>query len=105
MSTGHLMFPVRVDLPHLVTQLTQEGSIWGNGQTFVMVSNGSLWAWALTGSPSWATGERNPSGSDAVPPARGRHLPESGRRAGHVVRRFGDREGMRMGCQCRRTGR
>jgi alpha-tubulin suppressor-like RCC1 family protein len=28
-----------------VTQVAQGGSIWNNGQTLVMLSNGSLWAW------------------------------------------------------------
>ena len=37
--------PVRVHLPHPVTQVAQGGSIWNNGQTLVMLSNRSLWAW------------------------------------------------------------
>jgi alpha-tubulin suppressor-like RCC1 family protein len=37
--------PVRVPLPMAVTQAAQGGSIWFNGQTLVMLSNGSLWAW------------------------------------------------------------
>ena len=37
--------PVRVDLPDPVTQVAEGGSIWVNGQTLVMLSNGSLWAW------------------------------------------------------------
>ena len=37
--------PVRVVLPHRVTQVAEGGSIWGNGQTLVMLSNGRLWAW------------------------------------------------------------
>jgi alpha-tubulin suppressor-like RCC1 family protein len=37
--------PVRVHLRHPVTQVAQGGSIWNNGQTLVMLSNGSLWAW------------------------------------------------------------
>jgi alpha-tubulin suppressor-like RCC1 family protein len=37
--------PVRVRLPHPVAQVAQGGSIWSNGQTLVMLSNGSLWAW------------------------------------------------------------
>jgi alpha-tubulin suppressor-like RCC1 family protein len=37
--------PVRVKLPHPVTQVAQGGSIWNNGQTLVMLSDGSLWAW------------------------------------------------------------
>jgi alpha-tubulin suppressor-like RCC1 family protein len=37
--------PVRVHLPFPVRQVAQGGSIWSNGQTLVMLSNGSLWAW------------------------------------------------------------
>jgi alpha-tubulin suppressor-like RCC1 family protein len=37
--------PVHVRLPHPVTQVAQGGSIWNNGQTLVMLSNGSLWSW------------------------------------------------------------
>jgi alpha-tubulin suppressor-like RCC1 family protein len=37
--------PVRVHLRHPVMQVAQGGSIWDNGQTLVMLSNGSLWAW------------------------------------------------------------
>ncbi len=49
LGDGHLGrssdVPVRVDLPDQVTQVVQGGSIWDNGQTLVMLSNGSLWAW------------------------------------------------------------
>jgi alpha-tubulin suppressor-like RCC1 family protein len=37
--------PVRVHLPDPVTQVAQGGSIWYNGQTVAMLSDGSLWAW------------------------------------------------------------
>jgi len=37
--------PVRVNLPHRVTQVAEGGSTWGNGQTLVMLVNGVLWAW------------------------------------------------------------
>jgi alpha-tubulin suppressor-like RCC1 family protein len=37
--------PVPVNLPGPVTQLAQGGSIWGNGQTLVMLSDGELWSW------------------------------------------------------------
>ena len=37
--------PVRVKLPGPVIQAAQGGSIWENGQTLVMLSDGSLWAW------------------------------------------------------------
>ncbi len=49
LGDGHLHrssdVPVRVHLPHPVTQVAQGGSIWNNGQTLVMLSNGSLWSW------------------------------------------------------------
>lgn len=37
--------PVRVALPHPVAQVALGGSIWNNGQTIAMLSNGSLWGW------------------------------------------------------------
>jgi alpha-tubulin suppressor-like RCC1 family protein len=37
--------PVRVDLPGQVAQLAQGGSIWGNGQTLVILSDGEMWSW------------------------------------------------------------
>jgi hypothetical protein len=36
--------PVHVRLPRPVTQVAQGGSIWNNGQTLVMLSDGSLWS-------------------------------------------------------------
>jgi alpha-tubulin suppressor-like RCC1 family protein len=42
--------PVRVDLPGPVTQIAEGGSIWGNGQTLAMLSNGELWSWGADGS-------------------------------------------------------
>ncbi len=37
--------PVPVRLPGPVTQVAQGGSLWNNGQTVAMLSDGSLWAW------------------------------------------------------------
>jgi hypothetical protein len=37
--------PVKVKLPGRVVQVAQGGSIWHNGQTLVMLSDGSLWSW------------------------------------------------------------
>ena len=37
--------PVQVHLPDPVSQVAQGGSIWGNGQTLVQLSDGSVWAW------------------------------------------------------------
>lgn len=49
LGDGHLRrssdVPVQVHLPHPVTQVAQGGSIWNNGQTLVMLSDRSLWAW------------------------------------------------------------
>jgi alpha-tubulin suppressor-like RCC1 family protein len=49
LGTGRLhrpsSVPVRVHLPAPVTEVAQGGSIWNNGQTLVLLSNGSLWAW------------------------------------------------------------
>jgi alpha-tubulin suppressor-like RCC1 family protein len=41
--------PVQVDLPGPVTQVAEGGSIWGNGQTLVMLSDGELWSWGAGG--------------------------------------------------------
>jgi alpha-tubulin suppressor-like RCC1 family protein len=37
--------PVRVKLSHPVSQVALGGSIWKNGQTIAMLSDGSLWSW------------------------------------------------------------
>ncbi len=37
--------PVHVNLPAPVVQLALGGSIWANGQTLVLLSNGTLWSW------------------------------------------------------------
>jgi alpha-tubulin suppressor-like RCC1 family protein len=37
--------PVRVHLPHPVSQVALGGSIWNNGQTLAMLSDGALYAW------------------------------------------------------------
>jgi alpha-tubulin suppressor-like RCC1 family protein len=44
--TGHSSdVPVLVKLADPVTVVAQGGSIWNNGQTLVMLSDGTLWAW------------------------------------------------------------
>lgn len=43
--------PVRVPLPGPVAQVAQGGSAAGNGQTLVMLANGSLYAW---GNDTWS---------------------------------------------------
>jgi alpha-tubulin suppressor-like RCC1 family protein len=37
--------PVRVHLPSPVTQAVQGGSYWNNGQSLVLLADGSVWAW------------------------------------------------------------
>jgi alpha-tubulin suppressor-like RCC1 family protein len=37
--------PVRVPLPGPVSVVAQGGSIWNNGQTLALLSDGSLWSW------------------------------------------------------------
>ena len=37
--------PVRVSLPGPVTQAAQGGSYWNNGQSLVLLADGSVWAW------------------------------------------------------------
>jgi alpha-tubulin suppressor-like RCC1 family protein len=49
LGDGHLGgssdVPVQVPLPQPVTEVAQGGSIWNNGQTLVILGDGSLWAW------------------------------------------------------------
>lgn len=49
LGDGHLNrssdVPVRVRFRHAVRQVAQGGSIWANGQTLVLLSNGTLRAW------------------------------------------------------------
>jgi alpha-tubulin suppressor-like RCC1 family protein len=63
--------PVRVNLPGPVTQVTQGGSIWDNGQTLVMLSNGSLWGWGsnFNGQLGDGTTRSQPSPVRFYPPA------------------------------------
>jgi alpha-tubulin suppressor-like RCC1 family protein len=37
--------PVAVSLPHPVSQVALGGSLWNNGQTLVILSTGTIWAW------------------------------------------------------------
>ncbi len=75
LGDGHLNrssdVPVRVRFRHRVTQVAQGGSIWNNGQTLVLLSNGTLRAWG----DDWAyqlgdeTAETEPSPVRIYPPA------------------------------------
>jgi alpha-tubulin suppressor-like RCC1 family protein len=44
-TTANSSVPVQVSLPAAVTQVAQGGSSGDNGQTLVILSNGSVWAW------------------------------------------------------------
>ena len=63
--------PVRVRLPGPVVQVTQGGSIWENGQTLVMLSDGSLWAWGSNARGQLGEGTTRPQASAVrfYPPA------------------------------------
>ncbi|MEP7022710.1 MAG: hypothetical protein ABJB47_02640 [Actinomycetota bacterium] len=50
--------PVLVRLPRPVTQVAQGGSLWDNGQSLVLLSDGSLWSWGAGGSYQLGTGGR-----------------------------------------------
>lgn len=56
--------PVRVPLPAAVTQVSQGGSLWNNGQTLALLSDGSLWAW---GNGRWGQLGNGGSRSSSVP--------------------------------------
>jgi alpha-tubulin suppressor-like RCC1 family protein len=60
--------PVRVALRHPVKQVAQGGSLWDNGQTLVILSDGSLWAWG----DDWAgqLGNGGASGMQEPSPVR-----------------------------------
>jgi alpha-tubulin suppressor-like RCC1 family protein len=57
--------PVLVHLPAAVTQVAQGGSIWGNGQTLVILSDGSMWSWGDDSSYQLGNGTLGQSASPA----------------------------------------
>jgi alpha-tubulin suppressor-like RCC1 family protein len=63
--------PVLVHLPAPVTQVAQGGSLWNNGQTLVMLADGSLWAWGDNWAGQLGKGKRRmqPSPVRIHPPA------------------------------------
>lgn len=56
--------PVRVPLPDAVTQVSQGGSLWANGQSLAILADGSLWAW---GNGRWGQLGNGGSKSSPVP--------------------------------------
>ena len=65
--------PVAVNLPLPVTQVAQGGSLYGNGQTLVAMSDGSLSAW---GDDQY--GQLGDGGGEAVQPSPVVFFPPSG---------------------------
>jgi alpha-tubulin suppressor-like RCC1 family protein len=59
--------PVLVYLPEPVTQVAQGGSIWGNGQTLAILSDGSMWSWGDNSFYQLGTGKLGQSGQSALP--------------------------------------
>jgi alpha-tubulin suppressor-like RCC1 family protein len=75
LGDGHLHrnagVPVRVRLPHPVTQVALGGSWWHNGQTLVLLADGSLRAWGDDSAFQLGNGKRGmrPSPIRVHPPA------------------------------------
>jgi alpha-tubulin suppressor-like RCC1 family protein len=63
--------PVPVDLPGPVAKIAEGGSIWNNGQTLAMLSDGELWSWGADGCYQLGNGTRGiePSPVQFYPPA------------------------------------
>ena len=63
--------PVLVRLPHAVKQISQGGSLFGNGQTLALLSNGALYAWGADSQSQLGDGgtAMQPSPVRVFPPA------------------------------------
>jgi alpha-tubulin suppressor-like RCC1 family protein len=55
--------PVLVKLPGPVMQVAQGGSIWGNGQSLVILSSGAMYSWGANSSYQLGTGTPGQEGS------------------------------------------
>jgi alpha-tubulin suppressor-like RCC1 family protein len=51
--------PIHVKLPRPVTQVAQGGSLWDNGQSLVLLADGSLWSWGSNQAGQLGTGTRH----------------------------------------------
>jgi alpha-tubulin suppressor-like RCC1 family protein len=67
--------PVQVSLPARVRSVTEGGSLSGNGQTLVMLSNGSLYAWGADSQSQLGDGgtANQPAPIQIFPPAHVRY--------------------------------
>ena len=98
--------PVRVRFRRAVTQVAQGGSIWDNGQTLVLLANGTLRAWG----DNWA-GQLG-TGITQLQPSPVRFYPSPGvtyqslaTGAATSYTLFDDGQGVRVGAQPRGPGR
>jgi alpha-tubulin suppressor-like RCC1 family protein len=85
--------PVRVTLPHPVTQAFEGGNAPNDGQTFVLLSTGSVYAWGSNGAYQLGTGKRALAASPVrISPPHGVHYQAvaSGGDTSYGVARDGD---------------
>ena len=98
--------PVHVRLPRRVTQVALGGSVFTNGQTVAMLSDGSLWSWGdnhgyQLGQPATTAPQATPQ-RFAAPRGVTYQLP--GHRGGDVLRHLHRRQRVRVGGQLRGAG-